>query len=117
MRGKSLAHLSATYQQRVGFCRYLFDEAGASAATRLAYVKAVAKQAHELQLSGGAVVSTSSAGTSVTFQVPQNWTADDLLSITNEARAWAAAVDVSAALALIVEPRASSVATFAGVSL
>ena len=45
------------------------------------------------------------------------WSPAVAASLIAEAYTWAAATDVTAAMALIVKPRASSIATFAGVSL
>lgn len=57
-----------------------------------------------LQQQGGAVVSTSANGASVSFQLPSNWSPDDAPALIDEARAWADAADVATALALIGGP-------------
>lgn len=117
MRGESLAHLSADHATRVLFCAQLFDDGRTTAELRRAYLKPLREAVMTAQQSGSAIQSTAANGTQVAFQFFAGWSPAVAASLIAEAYTWAAATDVTAALALIVKPRASSIATFAGVSL
>jgi len=56
------------------------------------------------QQSGSAIQSTASNGAQVAFQFFAGWSPDDALVLIDEARDWAAAADLAAALALIGGP-------------
>ena len=92
--------MGTTYATRREFCRRLFRLGGATPALRQAWLDELSDSA-ALQQQGGAVVSTSANGASVSFQLPSNWSPDDAPALIDEARDWADAVDVAAALAMI----------------
>lgn len=90
-----------TYPIRREFCRRLFRVGGATEVLRNAFLDALADAALAAQSSGRAVQATSVAGASTTFQFFDGWEPSVALTLIDEARAWAAAADVNAALALI----------------
>ena len=93
--------MGATYAIRREFCRRLFRVGGATAQLRHSFLDGLSDSAIQAQQSGSAVLSSSANGASVQFQFFADWTPDDALSLIDEARAWADAADVAAALALL----------------
>lgn len=92
--------MAAPTATRREFCRRLFRLGGATPALRQAWLDELSDSA-ALQQQGGAVVSTSANGASVSFQLPANWSPDDAPALIDDARTWAETSDVAAALAMI----------------
>lgn len=95
--------MGATYAIRREFCRRLFRVGGATAQLRHSFLDTLSDAAIAAQTAGSAVLSSSANGASVQFQFFAGWTPDDALSLIDEARTWADAADVAAALALITD--------------
>lgn len=95
--------MAASTPTRREFCCRLFRLGGATPAARNAWLDELSDSA-ALQQQGGAIVSTSANGASVSFQLPPKWSPDDAPALIDAARAWAEAADVDAALALIGGP-------------
>ena len=95
--------MAVTTATRREFCRRLF-RVGASSSLRHATLDALSDTAIAAQQSGSAIQSTASNGSTVTFQFFAGWSPDDALVLINEARSWADAADLAAALALIMGP-------------
>lgn len=95
--------MAASTPTRREFCRRLFRLGGATSALRHQWLDALSDSS-ALQQQGGAIVSTSANGASVSFQLPSNWSPNDAPGLLDAARAWADAADVTAALALIGGP-------------
>ena len=68
---------------------------------RHSFLDSLADSALAAQASGRAVQATAAAGASTTFQFFSGWDPSDVLSLIDEARDWADAADVDAALALL----------------
>lgn len=68
---------------------------------RHSFLDSLADSALAAQASGRAVQATATAGASTTFQFFSGWAPSDVLSLIDEARDWADAADVAAALALL----------------
>ena len=92
--------MAASTPTRRLFCRRLFRLGGATPALRHAWLDELSDSA-ALQQQGGAVVSTSANGASVSFQLPPNWNPDDANALIEDAYTWAEASDIAAALALL----------------
>ena len=95
--------MGATYATRREFCRRLFRAGGATTQLRHAFLDGLSDSAIQAQQSGSAVLSSSANGASVQFQFFAGWTPDLVLELIDEARDWADAATVTAALALIRE--------------
>ena len=93
--------MGTTYATRREFCRRLFRVGGATAQLRHAFLDGLSDSAIQAQQTGSAVLSSSANGASVQFQFFAGWTPDDALALIDEARTWADAADVAAALALL----------------
>ena len=93
--------MGITYATRREFCRRLFRDGGATTVLRHAFLDALADMALAAQASGRAVQATSAAGASTTFQFFAGWSPADALALIDEARTWADAADVTAALELV----------------
>ena len=96
--------MATTTATRREFCRRLFRVGGATAALRHAFLDGLSDSAIQAQQTGSAVQSTSANGAQVAFQFFAGWTPDDALSLIDEARTWADAASVTAALDLIEGP-------------
>ena len=103
--------MAAPTATRREFCRRLFRLGGATSALRQAWLDELSDSA-ALQQQGGAVVSTSANGASVSFQLPSNWSPDDAPALIDAARTWADCATVADALALIGGPVRSVVRDF-----
>ena len=95
--------MGITYATRREFCRRLFRVGGATTVLRHSFLDSLADSALAAQASGRAVQATAAAGASTTFQFFSGWAPSDVLSLIDEARDWADAAAVDAALALIRE--------------
>lgn len=93
--------MGITYATRREFCRRLFRAGGATTVLRHAFLDSLADSALAAQASGRAVQATAAAGASTTFQFFSGWDPSDVLSLIDEARDWADAADVAAALELV----------------
>lgn len=93
--------MGTTYATRREFCRRLFRAGGATAELRHSFLDTLADAAIAAQTAGSAVLSTAKNGASVQFQFFAGWTPSDALELIDEARDWADAATVAAALALI----------------
>lgn len=102
---------------RSEFCRLLFRSGGADAAARHAWLNALYDAAWSQQKDGKTLFSTSYSGVFTQFQVLSGWKPDAIINLVGEARAWADAADVTAALALIAPMRRASVGSFSGATL
>ena len=100
--------MGTTYAVRREFCRRLFRAGGATAELRHVFLDALADAAIAAQTAGSAVLSTSKNGAAVQFQFFAGWAPADALELIDEARDWADAADIAAALALLPDGPATS---------
>lgn len=82
------------------YCRLLFQQ-GATPAQRHAYLDTLRDAAIEAQTEGKTLTATASGGQSASFMVFQAFAPEDVIQLVDEARAWADALTLTAALALI----------------
>ena len=100
--------MGTTYATRREFCRRLFRVGGATAQLRHAFLDGLSDSAIQAQTAGSAVLSTAKNGASVQFQFFAGWSPADAIELIDEARDWADAADVAAALSLIPEGSATA---------
>lgn len=88
------------------FCRRLFRAATANTTTaRHTFLDELADEAILAQTDGKALIGTAVSGAqSAQFELFQNWSPGDLLSLIDAARTWADETTVEEALALIGAP-------------
>lgn len=98
------------------YCRILFRVGGATPAARNAYLDTLAATALTAQNEGKTITGTASGGTSAQFMVFSAFAPADVLALVDEARAWAAALTLTAALALIPTAVRHYGARFAGLA-
>jgi hypothetical protein len=82
------------------YCRHLFNQ-GATPAQRHSYLDTLRDAALEAQTEGKTLSQTASGGQSASFLVFGAFSPEDTLALVDEARAWADALTLTAALALI----------------
>lgn len=89
---------AATKQE---FCRRLFRAGGATPASRASFLDTLADAALEAQTEGKTLTQTASGGQSASFMVFSAFAPADVLALIAEARTWAAASTIAAALEMI----------------
>jgi hypothetical protein len=94
----------ATAATKREFCRRLYRVGGATPTQRVSFLDELSDAALEAQTDGKTLTATASGGSSASFMVFQAYAPADVLELVDEARAWAAAASLDAALALIVGP-------------
>ena len=83
------------------FIRYVYDEGGASEATRQAFVSTWRQSALDAIRDGGNITSTSSNSASVGFSVPSGWSPSAVMELANRARSYLSESLVTDALASV----------------
>jgi hypothetical protein len=88
-----------SHDDRTEFLRQVYDEGGASEATRQTYVSAYRAPALDAVRDGGNVTNSASNAVSVGMSVPKNWTPSQVTELARWSRNYLSAATITLALA------------------
>ena len=102
---------------RTEFLRYVYDNGGASEATRQAYISTWRETAIDAIRDGGVISSASSNSSSTGFSVPSGWTTAHVMELAAWARGYVSEADIDDSIAEVPASAVRFSTDFSGVRL